>query len=243
MRIFLITAFLLSGYAFAIPELVCDSVVENFSGQTLGGFPSGFTSPDTALLKRTIAKNEYYTIAEDPDGVRFLRAATTGGSLTIFKATKGWDIDEYPYLRWKWRVHQLPRLANEKYIRTNDAAASVYAVWDANSLMKVKSIKFTWSSALAPGTHLVKRFGFDHVQVLREGHTKVGEWREETINLKSLHREYFELKNDEIVPSPLALAILSDGDSTSSTVAADYADFVLCREAITLPKPASVNTP
>lgn len=226
----------------AAPAVVCDRPIEDFSIKTLGAFPEGFLAHDESKLKKVIAKGGYYSVKQDSDGNAYLNANAVKNGLIIHKDVPKWNLDEHPYLRWRWRAKQFPKGGNEKYIRTNDAAASVYVVWEAGALMRVKSIKFTWSTKLEVGTYISKRFGLDHVQVLQNQQTSNGDWVEQTVDVRSLFRKYFEPSDDKL-ESPLAVAILSDSDATDSIAEADYDDFTLCHGVVESPKPASVNTP
>lgn len=229
---FTLTLSLVGFSAYARSDLNCDRKIDDFSKETIGKFPSQWSSTDEKALKKIVESGTYYTVQKDASKT-YLKALTSGGAFTIFKEMDKepflWNLDEYPYLRWKWRAKQLPKDANEKYMGSNDAGASVYVIWKANFVMKVKSIKFTWSSSLDIGTHVSKRFGLDQVQVLQNQKSKLNSWVEQTVDVRSLYKSYFEDGKDKVA-QPIAIAILSDADATKSTAEADYADFYLCRE-------------
>lgn len=229
------------GAEVPVPEMRCDRPVESFSALDESKFPPGWTSADDKQLKKHTEEAGYYRIVKE-DGNTFLRATSAGNAFTIHKDVSNWDLNQYPYLRWRWRAKQFPKNANEKYIRSNDAAAAVYVIWKASAIMKVKSIKFTWSSTLDAGTEVSKRFGLDHVRVLQNQKSEVGEWIEETVDVRALFQRFYEVGADAL-EAPLAIAVLSDSDATKSTAEADYDDFTLCQGAAPSPKPASVAAP
>ncbi len=235
----LLPLFFAPAFGFAQTSMNCDRPVEDFSTKTVGAFPEGFVAHDESKLKKVIAQGNYYSVKQDEDTNSYLNAVANKDGLIIHKDVENWNLDEYPYLRWRWRAKQFPKGGNEKYIRANDAAASVYVVWKASSLMRVKSIKFTWSSTLDVGTYISKRFGLDHIQVLQNQRKNVGQWVEQTVDVRGLFRKYYEPEDGKLA-RPLAIAVLSDADATDSVAEADYDDFTLCRGTIESPKPASV---
>jgi hypothetical protein len=207
-------------------EIICDRVLEDFAAANETGLPKGWKSNSSNALERA-GRDKLYQVASGSEG-NFLQAKAKGSGLTLALDIKDWDLKKHPILRWKWRVHELPKNASEDSSR-NDAAASVYVIWKSSLIMRVKSIKFTWSSTLAAGTHLKKRFDNDHVHVLRSGESGKGEWITESINVRELAAKYHPGENDP----PLGIAVLTDGDATQSPASADYADFVACRQAET----------
>jgi hypothetical protein len=238
----LLITFTVSSAVHAQPasSMNCDRPFEDFSEKTVGAFPEQFTAHDSSHLKRITSRGGYYTVKQDEDQNSYLNALATNDGLIIHKDIENWNLDEYPHLRWRWRARQFPKGGNEKYIRTNDAAAAVYVVWKASSLMRVKSIKFTWSASLDVGTHISKRFALDHVHVMQnQTSAKTGKWIEETVDVRALFRKYYN-PTDGKLEQPIAIALLTDSDNTNSVAEADYDDFVLCRGAMESPQPASI---
>jgi hypothetical protein len=141
----------------------------------------------------------------------------------------GIDIYKTPILTWKWRVTQIPQGANEDDNDKNDVAASIYVVFDMGRVAlfkKVpKSIRYTWSSTLKKGTELSKFFGNQKIIVLQSGKEGLGKWHTFQRNIVE---DYKRLFGDDPPKKPLAILILSDGDSTGHRAVADYDDIELC---------------
>jgi hypothetical protein len=89
----------------------------------------------------------------------------------------------------------------------------------------VKSVKYTWSRVVPPGTHLTSSVGKTQVRVLRSG-AQAGQWVEERVNVREDYRKYF---GGGRVPKPAGIAVLTDSDDTASRAQGDYADFRVCR--------------
>src|SRR5574341_1295427 len=69
-----------------------------------------------------------YRIAEE-GGNRFLHAHADKREVQI-GLPHVFGPKEFPLLRWRWRVAQLPLGADERTVKTNDSAAGVYVVFD-----------------------------------------------------------------------------------------------------------------
>ena len=207
--------------------------IENFEAQTLGMLPIGWYNqkgdkqPYTYTGK--LREGYMYSIAEEA-GNKFLRYE--GGSakhLTYPLADKSEiNIHETPILSWKWRVHELPKGANEKKESINDAAASIYVAFDLGRVAlfkKVpKSIRYTWSSSLKEGEEFSKFFGNQKVVVVASGEDELGKWIQFERNI---YEDYKRLFGKKPPKTPLAILILSDANSTGSYAKADYDDIVL----------------
>jgi len=122
----------------------------------------------------------------------------------------------------------LPENANEDSSDRNDSVASVYVVFDFGRVAlfkKVpKTIRYSWSSTLKEGTVTSKLFGNQNIIVVKSGEEDTGKWVKFERNLVEDYRRVF---GDDPPETPLAILILSDGNSTGSYVEADYDDFML----------------
>lgn len=141
-----------------------------------------------------------------------------------------YDINIYktPILSWKFRAHKLPENANEDDDDRNDTVASIYVAFDMGRVAlfkKVpKTIRYTWSSTLEKGTELSKFFGNQKIVVVESGPEKKGQW---VTFHRNIVEDYKRLFGDKPPKTPLAILILSDGNSTDSWVKADYDDIML----------------
>jgi hypothetical protein len=80
---------------------------------------------------------------------------------------------------------------------------------------------------LEKGTELSKFFGNQKVVVVESGDERTGKW----ITFKrNIVEDYRRLFGDDPPKNPIAILILSDGDSTYSWAEADYDDIKLLPE-------------
>jgi hypothetical protein len=189
--------------------------VERFSRGTAGQFP-----PD--WKPRKDAGREVYAVQAE-DGLRFLHAVARDIGIQVGRELE-WDLTTYPLLAWRWRPRQLPAGADERTDR-NDSAVAVYAVFP-HTRFSVKSLKYVWSEKVPEGTHLTSSRGLTQVRVVRSGSAGLNEWSEARADVLEDYRRWFE---EEDVPRPSGIAVLTDADDTDSVAIGDYADFRICR--------------
>lgn len=168
-----------------------------------------------------------YTVQEE-NGEKFLHyKGLEAKHLNFPLLNKDVNIYETPVLSWKWRITSAPQGGNEDDDNRNDVAASIYVVFDMGHVLfkKVpKSIRYTWSSSLPVGKELSKFFGNQKIVVVGSGTQGTGGWKTFQRNIVE---DYKRLFKDDPPETPLAILILSDGNSTKSVAEADYDDIML----------------
>ncbi len=210
---------LLVSLLLAAPGLAAASecvALEDFSQGRVGDFPLEWKP-------RKEEGRPVYAIREE-GGLRFLRAASRGLGIQAGREV-AWNLDIYPVLVWSWRPVEFPKNSDERKSKTNDSAASVYAVFP-DSLVSVKSLKYIWSRIVPVGTHLTSSAGKTQARVLRTGGGPGSQWVEERVNIREDYRRYF---GDGETPKPAGIAVLTDADDTGSSAQGDYAAFRVCK--------------
>jgi hypothetical protein len=161
-----------------------------------------------------------YQVAEE-GGDRFLHARAEKQDVQI-GLSHVFQPKEFPLLRWRWRVDQLPSGGDERAAKTNDSAAGVYVIFDSRIVPRV--IKYVWSSTLPVGTHFESPvYWRAKVVVLQSGASRLKEWLPETVNVYQDYKDLFGTEPGEVQ----GIAVLTDADSTASVAEADYDDFTL----------------
>jgi hypothetical protein len=189
--------------------------LENFEQYQPPSFPAQWQVRGDEEQARMI----YHVVEEN--GNRFLHAHTDKQGVQI-GLTRPFQAKEFPLLRWRWRVEQLPPGADERAVKTNDSAAAVYVIFD--SKIMPRAIKYVWSSTLPTGTRMDSPvYWRAKVVVLQSGPAGTEEWRQETVNLYQDYKDLFGTEPGEVQ----GVAILTDSDATASVAEADYDDFAL----------------
>jgi len=183
------------------------------------------------VVKRESGPVSYYSIATE-DGQPFIRARYTPGLKTVVLGYQIPDGDRrrIKKVTWKWRAQTLPNGGDECVAGRGDSAAVVYLTWKRG--LRYFTLKYVWSAVGQVGrTCDSKRNPFvaQDTVILRSG-APLDTWASEEIDLASAFRRHFaggDPKAD--VPNFIGMGLMSDGDQTRSTSAADYGTFVLVR--------------
>ncbi len=213
-------------------------LLEDFEDNWVGNLPGDWYDRDgnKPLYKHSIEEQKTYKYQVKKEGSNnFLRYEGTRAkhmSFPLINEDKEniYDINLYetPILSWKVRAHKLPEGANEKSSDRNDSVASIYVVFGMGRVALVKkvpkSIRYTWSTTLPEGETGSKLFGNQQIIVVNSGEQDRGKWITFERNLVEDYRRMF---GDDPPKNPIAILILSDGDSTNSYVKADYDDIML----------------
>lgn len=213
-------------------------IIENFEEDKVGELPQSWYDRDgnDKLINyaEDFTKDYLYRVQNNSNNkfLRYQGVTAKHINLPLVNEDKEniYDINLYetPILSWKVRAHQLPKGGDEKSSDRNDSVASIYVVFDMGRVALVKkvpkSIRYSWSTTLPIGETGSKLFGNQQIIVVESGEAKKGEWVTFERNLVEDYRNRF---GDDPPKHPLAILILSDGNSTNSYVKADYDDIML----------------
>lgn len=206
-------------------------VLDNFESYEVGTIPSEWYNQRGEHRPATYSKENkqdyHYSVQQDSDGKFLHYKGLDAKHLNFPLLNKDVNIYETPILSWKWRISQVPKGANEDDEDRNDVAASIYVVFDMGRVLfkKVpKSIRYTWSSSLPEGKELSKFFGNQKIVVVGSGEDGTNGWQTFQRNIVE---DYKRLFGDAPPETPLAVLVLSDGNSTGSIAEAGYDDIML----------------
>jgi hypothetical protein len=160
------------------------------------------------------------------NGNRFLSASDSKDLSAQIMLPFIWNIEEYPYINWKWRPRILPKGAAENKDNTNDSACGVYVVFGRYSGV---ASKYAWSSTLPVGTVVPRRDGKLRIKVVGSGSNGVGSWKGYSVNVP---KDFQKLFGKPMGRKPTGVAILTDGNATHTAAACDYADFVISKNPL-----------
>ena len=205
----------------AKPIAATSLALEDFTGYPLGVFPHQWRVRGSAAEAAAV-----YRVAQDTDSVRFLAARANGHSIMI-GLDRPFNPAQYPYLRWRWRVRQLPNGGDERSQTTNDSAAGVYVIFPGRLPFMPRVLKYVWSATAPVGTREPSpAYGSTKIIVLESGAAaEPGAWRTATVNVK---RDYAMLFG-KASPAAKGIGLLTDANDTGSAAAADYTGFELLR--------------
>lgn len=137
-----------------------------------------------------------------------------------------YNVNEYPFLYWRWRVNKLPQGGQENIKKKNDSAAGVY-VFFKNGYPFSKAIKYVWSSTLPIGTMVKSPYSSKTmIFVIESGDKDIGRWLTERRNVLEDYKKAF----GSLPPLAQGIAIMTDSDNTHSSALADYDYFLIAHQ-------------
>ena len=190
-------------------------VVDNFEQYPEGKLPSSWR---TWPFQRGKAARVYITTKSE-DGNKFLSATDADNISVQIMKDFNWNIIAYPTLSWRWMAITLPAGANETNPEINDSACGVYVVF---SKARQEMLKYTWSTTVPAETVYEKRPGKAYIVIKESGETKLGKWQTHTVNVKEDYKKIFHRELDK---NPAGIAVLTDGNATSTKASCNYDDF------------------
>lgn len=210
-------------------------VIDNFETYETGTIADRWKyitkSGDELPVSEALEEGERFHVMQE-DGNKYLRVETQNESIRLSQvngSTINWNIQQYPYLKWKWRAQYLPQGASEK--DKNDSGGAIYVTFGTDWLGRPKSIKYTYSSSLPVGT----KVGFGSLTVIvassaAEG--SVGDWKTVERDLLDDYEDVFGgfLKKGTPPDRPLSITIWGDSDSTNDSSKVDFDDIMLLKE-------------
>jgi hypothetical protein len=184
------------------------------------------------VMKRDSGPTNYYTVVDNNGGPPYVHAQYEPPMKTTVLGYQIPDADRSraKKLRWQWRAVTLPDGGDECTKGKTDSVAVVYVVWKRG--LKYYTLKYVWSAVGKKGSVCDSKRNLFMAQdtVLLESGGPLNQWRFVEIDLAHQFRHYFEGDDPKAsVPDLVGLGIMSDGDDTHSTSAADYGQFTLIR--------------
>lgn len=197
------------------PAADCITLAD-FAGDPLGAFPPAWK------VRKDEGKRVYSV--QESGGRRLLRATAEGTGIQAARPHE-WNLDQYPILSWSWRPVTFPRDADER-TRANDSPLAVYLLVPHSKIRGPKAVKYIWSERVPVGTSLESNGGLTKVLVRRSGRpAQPGQWVDERVDVLA---DFKRLFGESATPTPAGIAVLTDGDDTSSRSEGEYADFRAC---------------
>jgi len=215
VTIVLLPLFLLGFFSLAsilAEEPRVERMVEDFSSFKDGTFPEGWKS-------RGGEGSEVYTVRSNNEA--YLEARAIGSAVTIAKEFE-YNLKEYPFLKWQWRVLEYPQGGDERYKETGDSAAAIYVIFEGR--FRPDNVKYVWSASLPLGTTTESPYSSKtKIVVLRNQSSPLGEWVSEGVNVYADYKRLFGQEPKSVQ----AIGLMSDADNTKSKAVAHYRGIVV----------------
>lgn len=183
-------------------------LMSDFSRGMKKGAPRGWELDD---------KKKPIDIELETDGKDWvIRFKSRSSAFGVYKELD-FDIREYPYLNWEWKVTELPRGGDFRYKDKDDQAAQIYVSFGSLSIFNkpfVRAVGYYWSSIAPVGTEgECPTWSKSRVIVLQSGGEKLGRWVGEKRNV---YEDYVRLFDDKDPSDVSALRLYTNSQHTET---------------------------
>lgn len=164
---------------------------------------------------------------ENESGNYYLHMRTSKNSFGIYKEIE-FNSREYPILRWRWKVTQLPEGGDVRNKKTDDQAAQVYVVFPRfPAAVNSRQLGYIWENLTPKGMKVQsKKSSNTRYIVLKNREDKLGEWVSERRNV---YEDYKDLFGEE-PPTVGGVMLMIDSDDTKSSAEGYFDDISLGKE-------------
>ena len=172
---------------------------------------------------KRVPPTHYDLVQEDGRQVLHARSAQ-GASGRVFK--QDLDVEARPMLSWSWKVNQMfAKPMDEQTREGDDYVLRVYVVFRTRwNQIKPNTLVYVWSrnpdaepGYVSPYTDLARMIP------VNRGEQGLGEWQSHRRNVQDDIQTWFGEKIKKI----LAIAVMTDGDSSGQNAEAWYGDIAL----------------
>ena len=230
----------------ALPSLICAQsgpVIEvgNFSEAGVGdALPAGWKP----LTFKKIEKHTLYALVTD-DGTLVVKAISEASASGLIRDIQI-DPQEYPIVRWRWKVSNILKKGNVHRKDGDDYPARLYITFKYDPRMlsfserlkyqaakmwygeypPLAAVNYIWESHAAIGTMVPNPYT-DRVMmmVVESGAEKLNQWASEERNIYEDYKRAF----GEEPPLISGVAIMTDTDNTGESAKAYYGDILFMR--------------
>ena len=161
-------------------------------------------------------------------------------SALIFK--EEFSVDEFPYVKWRWKVQNLYKNGNAKSKKGDDYPIRIYIIFKydpkkAGFFDKVKyktaktfygeypphsGLNYIWANKEHKERIITSKYtGKSKMILLQKGELNVGKWQTEEVNILKDYQEAFGKKP----PDTASIAVMIDSDNTGEK-ATSYVDYI-----------------
>jgi Protein of unknown function (DUF3047) len=160
---------------------------------------------------------------EKNDDQPVLRLLSKQNSFGVYKKLD-FDIRDYPYLSWRWKVTVLPTGGDVRNKKTDDQAAEVYVLFPKfPAVVNTRLVGYIWENLTPKDLHVTSQKSSNtRYVVLRNATDPLGLWVTEKRNVLQDYRDLFH----EEPPQVGGVTLMIDSDDTKST-AESYFDILL----------------
>lgn len=156
------------------------------------------------------------------DNQTVLKAHSQASASGLFKQQRI-DLQQTPYLYWRWRIGNHLTNLNEQEKSGDDFAARVYIVIDGGwAFWKTKAINYVWSSVTEKGKIWPNAYAGKNAMMfaIRSTEDPTGTWLQEKRNVQADLQKIYS----KAIRYIDAVAVMTDTDNTQGQATAYYSN-------------------
>ena len=169
--------------------------------------------------EKQFSGNTQYQLAQ-LDGELVLQAISQASASGLFKE-QVIDLEQTPYLNWRWRIENRLSHLDEKTKAGDDYSARIYILISGGlAFWNTRAINYVWSSNLAVGEIWDNAFAGDHAKMwaLRSVNDNLSTWQTEKRNIQADFKQLY----GEDIRYIHGVAIMTDTDNSKGQAKAYY---------------------
>ena len=172
-------------------------------------------------VRSFLGMTQYAMVTLDSESV--LQADADASASALYRE-QSIDLDDTPYLHWRWRTDStLGTNIDETRKSGDDYVARLYVVRSGGfAFWRTKALNYVWASNQATGSRWDNPFAGDNVQMLAvdSGSAHIGQWRHHVRDVKADWLAAF----GESIDNLDGIAIMTDTDNSGAQARSWYAD-------------------
>ncbi len=183
-------------------------------------------SPDSTLpegwkLKTFSGTADFQTVSTEIGPTIHLKSNSS--SATLIKELN-FNIKDYPYLNWKWKVTKLPPKGDVRAKAKDDQAAQIYVIfprWPA--MVNSRLLGYIWESNAPEGSFIAStKQGNTKYYVVKSGAKNLGKWFQEKRNVYQDYKRWFREEPPPVGSVSVMINTQNTGSSAESYIGDIY---------------------
>ena len=166
-------------------------------------------------------------IVNDNDAGQVVRLRSEKTSTALYKEIE-FNIKDYPFLNWQWKVTKIPTGGDVRKKETDDQAAQIYVIFPKfPSQINSRTLGYIWeTNAPVGGEFTSTKFSKIKYVVVKQSANDLGKWFSEKRNV---YDDYKRLFNEE-PPMVGSVSLMIDSDDTQTSAESFFKDIYFSKE-------------
>jgi len=173
--------------------------------------------------EKNLSRNSTQYDVFSSNGDEFIKAVSENSASAIFFKER-LDYKKDPFISWSWKAEKFPSWRKGEDLKKKnefDFVAQVYVIFHSRFFLKTKAIQYVWTESIPKGT-IVSSPYTDNVKVMVLESGDINQWKTED---RDIVEDFRNLFGQELEKDVVAVAFMTDSDSTDSDAEASYDNF------------------